>query len=52
LLYQNQNIRWLGFIIDGVRAVTHIAPSDANGQIVQEPAVEVRWHGIEQAAQA
>ncbi len=45
-------IRWLTYIIDGVRDVTHIAPADANGQIVQEPAVEVQLHAIGNIMQA
>jgi hypothetical protein len=33
---------WLAAIIEGVRKVTHIAPPDANGHVVQEPVVQVR----------
>lgn len=32
--------QWLAAIIDGVRKVTHIAPPDANGEIVEEPEVQ------------
>ena len=32
--------RWLGAIIDGVRRVTHIAPPDANGEVVGEKVVQ------------
>ncbi len=36
----NLERRWLTAIIDGVRRVTHIAPADANGQIVEHAVVE------------
>jgi len=32
--------RWLAAIIDGVRRVTHIAPPDANGEVVGEKVVQ------------
>ena len=32
--------RWLSAIIEGVRTVTHIAPPDADGNLVGEPEVE------------
>lgn len=31
---------WLGAIVDGVRKVTHIAPPDANGEVVGEKIVQ------------
>ena len=32
--------QWLGAIVDGVREVTHIAPPDANGEVVGERLVQ------------
>ena len=37
---QSPERRWLAAIIDGVRRVTHIAPPDANGEIVGETEVQ------------
>jgi len=36
----NQQTAWHAAIIDAVRHVTHIAPADANGNIIDEPVVQ------------
>ena len=37
---QSPQRKWLAAIVDSVEGVTHIAPPDANGQVVGEPVVQ------------
>ena len=40
---QSPSFQWLAAIVSGVRKVTHIAPPDENGQIIEE---DVLQHGV------